>query len=102
MAVSRIVSSRLVLPRTDRIPVLYVIATLPEYRGQGIASALIGHGINEAVSEGLKSFWLDASDDGHSVYEKYGFRDVESIEKDIAKYGGRGKATIIGMKKTIA
>lgn len=80
--------------------VLSVLATLSEYRGNGIGSALIERGLEEARELGLSEFWLDASEDGHDLYVKYGFQDVEFIPFDLGKYGGVGKARVMGMRKS--
>ncbi|KAJ5179337.1 hypothetical protein N7492_002547 [Penicillium capsulatum] len=85
----------------ERYGFLSVLATLPEYRGQGIASALISHGIAEGVKSGLKHFWLNGSLDGHAIYERHGFRNIEPTELNFAKYGGVGKSVVVGMRKTI-
>ncbi|KAJ6007862.1 hypothetical protein N7540_011838, partial [Penicillium herquei] len=76
---------------------LQVLATLPEYRCQGIASTMLKQGIAEAKEKGLNDFFLTASADGHDLYAKYGFRDIEPLNLDIEKYGGVGDARIIAM-----
>ncbi|KAJ5652744.1 hypothetical protein N7507_010170 [Penicillium longicatenatum] len=80
---------------------LRVLCTLPEYRGCGIASALIRVGLDYGVKEGLKLFWLHGSADGQGLYRKFGFVDVEALEKDITKYGGIGKTNVMGMRLVI-
>ena len=67
---------------------LQVLATLPQYRGNGIGSALVALGLDEARKAGLTEFFLQASEDGHDVYEKFGFVDVEEIPVDLKQYGG--------------
>ncbi|KAF3401931.1 hypothetical protein F1880_009790 [Penicillium rolfsii] len=78
---------------------LQVLATLPEYRGYGIGSALIKQGLEEGAKNGLTDFWLESSNDGHSLYEKFGFRDVEPIVIDLEKYGGEGLAEVRTMRR---
>ncbi|KAJ5930975.1 hypothetical protein N7466_006468 [Penicillium verhagenii] len=80
---------------------LRVLCTLPEYRGLGVASALIQLGLDEGVKEGLKLFWLHGSADGQALYRKFGFVDVEALESDVSKYGGVGKTNVIGMRKVV-
>jgi ribosomal protein S18 acetylase RimI-like enzyme len=75
------------------------LATLPEYRGYGIGSALIKKGLEEGMEKGLLDFWLGSSNDGHALYEKFGFRDVESVVIDLAQYGGEGLASIRAMRR---
>ncbi|KAJ5633559.1 hypothetical protein N7528_001401 [Penicillium herquei] len=76
---------------------LQVLATLPEYRCKGIASSMLKQGIAEAKEKGLNDFFLTASADGHDLYAKYGFRDIEHLDLDIEKYGGVGDARVIAM-----
>lgn len=79
--------------------VLSVLATLPGYRGHGIGSALIQIGLDEARALELTEFWLDASEDGHDLYVKFGFQDVELIPFDLEKYGGVGQAKVMSMRR---
>ncbi len=71
----------------DRIPYIenlrgregYVlnIYTTPEYRGKGYAGRLTEKIIEYARKNKIKRLWLNSSNAGRGVYEKYGF-----IEKD--------------------
>lgn len=83
------------------IVVLRVLGTLPEYRGCGIASALVRLGLDEGIKEGLKLFWLHGSADGQGLYRKFGFVDVEALERDITKFGGVGKTNVVGMRLVV-
>ncbi|KAJ5667827.1 uncharacterized protein N7477_006397 [Penicillium maclennaniae] len=76
---------------------LQVLATLPQYRGQGIGSGLLKVGLAEARELGLTEFFLEASDDGHDLYAKFGFADVERIMIDLVPYGGKGEAQVRAM-----
>lgn len=51
--------------------------TVPEYRGQGIATKLLEHLIEEARSRGCIRITLNASKDGRPIYEECGFTDVD-------------------------
>lgn len=51
--------------------------TAPEYRGMGIARALINHLVEEAKKRNVAELWLIASDMGKPVYSKYGFREAK-------------------------
>lgn len=75
------------------------MATLPEYRGYGIGSALIKKGLEEGTEMGLVDFWLESSNDGHALYEKFGFRDVEPVVMDLSQYGGEGLAPVRTMRR---
>jgi ribosomal protein S18 acetylase RimI-like enzyme len=78
---------------------LQVLATLPEYRGHGVGSALIKLGLDEGMNTGLNDFWLEASNDGHALYAKYGFQDVEPVLFDLEKYGGVGMSQLMAMRR---
>lgn len=78
---------------------MQVLATLPEYRGHGVGSALIKHGLDEGMNTGLNDFWLEASNDGHGLYAKYEFQDIEPILFDLEKYGGVGMVQLMAMRR---
>jgi GNAT superfamily N-acetyltransferase len=50
--------------------------TIPEYRGQGIATELLERLIGEAREKGCTRVTLNASKAGRPIYEEYGFTDV--------------------------
>jgi GNAT superfamily N-acetyltransferase len=54
---------------------IYCVATLPEMRRKGVASALIVRALQEARDEGYESGLLQAKAMGASVYRKIGFVD---------------------------
>lgn len=62
-----------------------VLAVSPEYQGKGCASTLLEAGIGEVDVVGAKSF-LEATPQAHSLYLKYGWRDLDFIVSDLAKY----------------
>ncbi len=47
--------------------------TLPEWRGQGLATALLQEIISFAKETGIRRLWLHATEVGRPVYEKIGF-----------------------------
>ena len=51
--------------------------TYPQYRKQGIATKLFALSVDEAKQRGCTKISLNATDMGRSIYEKYGFKDVE-------------------------
>lgn len=73
---------------------------MPGYRGLGAGSALLQRGIEDAKKEGLDDFYLSASRDGHDLYEKFGFRDLEPLGISLEKFGGIGDAPVIAMRKS--
>lgn len=66
--------------------VLRAIATLPEFQGQGCGSMLLRSGLEKTDAEGAKIF-LEATPQGHSLYEKFGWKGVDAIVFDLGKYG---------------
>ena len=80
---------------------MQVLATLPEYRGQGIASALLDLGLTHGINEGLREFWLSATQDGYPLYKKRGFEGVEAIQRDLTQFGAVGTSNIVGMRKVV-
>jgi GNAT superfamily N-acetyltransferase len=50
--------------------------TVPEYRGQGLASELLKKVLDEARSRNVKNILLAASDMGKPVYKKVGFEEA--------------------------
>lgn len=50
----------------------------PSQQGRGLASKLLRWGLTRADAEGLEVY-LSASPEGKPMYEKYGFRTVESF-----------------------
>lgn len=47
--------------------------TLPEWRGQGLATVLLQEIIAYAKATGIRRLWLHATEAGRPVYEKIGF-----------------------------
>jgi ribosomal protein S18 acetylase RimI-like enzyme len=47
--------------------------TLPDYRKQGIANALLDAMAAEAIARGFGKVWLHASEAGRPLYERIGF-----------------------------
>ena len=63
--------------RVDGIAYVAYVATLEEHRKRGYAEAVIRHGLAEALELwGLERTVLHASDAGHPVYLRMGYRDV--------------------------
>lgn len=59
---------------------LYWVGTLPEARGEGIATAIVVYALKEAISMGCSVSILQASDMGKGVYEKIGFKEYCNID----------------------
>lgn len=52
--------------------------TLPEYRRQGLAKAILQQAMRFAQTDGCKKVWLHASRAGRGLYESQGFRANDS------------------------
>ncbi|EHL02404.1 hypothetical protein M7I_1479 [Glarea lozoyensis 74030] len=81
---------RFVEDRED-VYVLGLIGVSQEHRRKGLATMLINHVLDMADQEG-KQTYLDATDEGWFVYSKLGFEVKGTVEIDLTKYGGEGKA----------
>ncbi|HWR24964.1 MAG TPA: GNAT family N-acetyltransferase [Methanosarcina sp.] len=54
---------------------IYWVGTLPEARKRGIANAMTQHALLKAKTCGYKIAILNASEQGHSIYQQIGFTD---------------------------
>lgn len=57
-----------------------LVATLPEVRGQGLASRLLAVALRQAAERGLRYTALVASSLGRGVYARLGYREVSRFE----------------------
>lgn len=62
------------------------MATLPEFRGQGVATMMMKYGLEKAEELNLECF-LEASDLGRDLYEKYEFRPLMDFHVNMHKKG---------------
>ncbi|OGE50869.1 hypothetical protein PENARI_c015G00751 [Penicillium arizonense] len=62
----------------DRHEHLDMLAVHPSHQGRGLASKLLKWGLARADEEGVEVY-LSSSPEGKPVYEKYGFRALESF-----------------------
>ena len=60
----------------DGLPGVYVMATLPEYRRQGLGRAVLARLMNDATAEGHAMAVLTASRFGYPLYRQFGFEHV--------------------------
>lgn len=56
------------------------LATRPESRGQGVASALIRSGIERAEADGFPVYLESSKKDNIPIYEHFGFRSMSTID----------------------
>jgi ribosomal protein S18 acetylase RimI-like enzyme len=57
---------------------VFNIATPPEYRGRGYGTALTARLVADAFAGGADHAWLQSSPSGYGVYERLGFRLVDT------------------------
>jgi GNAT superfamily N-acetyltransferase len=58
-----------------------MVLTHPEFRGRGFAKRLFDHVIQRADAAGIRTLKLDATEQGKPLYEKYGFRSEQVVER---------------------
>ena len=61
----------------------------PKYQRRGAGRVLLGWGLKLADELVLEAY-LEASPQGHHLYESAGFEDVGTLDLDMSKYGGHG------------
>jgi predicted acetyltransferase len=59
---------------------IYFVATVPEARGRGLASALLRQTLVEARDRGCATSSLQATAAGFPIYERIGYLDAGAIE----------------------
>lgn len=79
--------------------VLETLTIDPSAQGLGIGSKMLDKGLEDAKNLGLTEAWLEASDAGYPLYKRYGWRDVEILTTDFAKYGAEGSTKVTIMKR---
>ena len=67
----------------DDASVQYV-ATDAGYRRRGLAARVVGSALAQARTDGMRTATLQASPDGHGVYERLGFRTVTTLHASTA------------------
>lgn len=70
--------------------VLELLVIHPEYQGLGAGRKLLERGLEDAAALNLDEAFLEATDAGRSLYQKFGWKDVEVFSVDLRKYGGKG------------
>jgi len=60
----------------------------PEYQRKGIGTEMLKQGIQRADDEGLLMY-LEAMPKGLELYKRFGFVEVDRVEVDLSKYGGK-------------
>jgi GNAT superfamily N-acetyltransferase len=73
---------------TEPLASIWNVGTLPEYRRQGIGTALMRHTLDEAREEGYRSNMLLASPDGVPMYVRLGYRTLSTVRVFVPRYAG--------------
>ncbi|KAF7590085.1 hypothetical protein BBP40_003287 [Aspergillus hancockii] len=73
--------------------ILDMLATLPEYQGQGVGTKLLQWGVQQADAHNAR-IYLEATMEGYPLYRKYGWQPLEELLLDYAQYGGKGVMTL--------
>lgn len=62
---------------------VFSVYTLPQYRGQGLCTALMQQLVEDAKSRGLSCIDLRATKDGYPIYKKLGFAETAHSYTDM-------------------
>lgn len=69
----------------------------PDHQGRGIGKKLLSWGLQEGVRLNLP-VWLEASAAGKPLYEKSGFKVVDTIEEPFERFGLEKPFVVWGMQ----
>jgi GNAT superfamily N-acetyltransferase len=69
-----------------------LLATAPAYQRRGLGNRLLKHVLQMADKEG-KMAYIEATDAGFPIYLKLGWKQIDVVELDLSKYGGKGIAS---------
>jgi GNAT superfamily N-acetyltransferase len=64
---------------SGRVAGIWNVGTLPEYRRQGVAAAIVRHILSDARSLGFQASMLLASNDGLPLYERLGYQTLSTV-----------------------
>ena len=64
--------------KSGKCAYLMNIYTKPEYRKQGIATAILDYLVKKSVEYGAEKISLEATAMGRPIYEKYGFKPMKN------------------------
>lgn len=71
-----------------------VLVVDPKAQRRGVGGALLRAGLREVDRLGWKT-WIDATAEGHGLYKKFGWVQVDEVTTDLKPYGGEGDETTI-------
>ncbi|KAI0022573.1 acyl-CoA N-acyltransferase [Xylariomycetidae sp. FL0641] len=70
---------------------LKFLQTDPKHQRRGAGAMLIRWGVEEAKKLGLVAY-LESSEEGHELYKRCGFHDMEHVPVDLSKWGATQKS----------
>lgn len=71
---------------------------LPSWQGCGVGSAIIRWALEDLKLKTMPVY-LTAQPDGHRLYQKLGWKDVETVDIDLSEYAGPNRG--YGMHRTV-
>ena len=72
--------------------VLHILAVSPAHQRKGVGAMLIAEGLADADRDHTRTY-IEASPAGYELYLRHGWKEVDAIVIDVAKFGGHGVAT---------
>jgi GNAT superfamily N-acetyltransferase len=64
-----------------------ILAVRPSYQRKGLGSRLLAP-VLELADNGFAKTYIEASEQGRGLYEKFGWVEVDEIVIDLSPYGG--------------
>lgn len=77
----RIVASTTAISYAPELAWIGMVLTHPDYRGKGMATALLEHTLAAVKAHGIRIAKLDATEQGRPIYAKAGFQDECAVER---------------------
>lgn len=78
--------------------VLDLLATSPNYQGQGVGTALLKWGMEKADALQAR-IYLEATPEGLPLYIKYGWKEVEVVTIDFSQLNSHGQESFVIMMR---
>ncbi|KAK9385141.1 hypothetical protein V1515DRAFT_609017 [Lipomyces mesembrius] len=76
---------KILMPDGTKCMIIVAIAVSPAYQCHGVGSALIRWGTEKADADGVFC-WVHASEAGHKVFAREGFKEVGTLEVDLDEF----------------
>ena len=64
-----------------RLAWIGMVLTQPRFRRRGLARRLLAHALDQADARGIETVKLDATEQGQPLYEKFGFRREQPVQR---------------------